>query len=157
MAKYPFAFKLKLVHDYLAGKGGSDYLAKKYGIKNSTQVSGWINAYREFGEAGLLRKRQNQKYSVQFKLDAITLYQTSELSYREVANLLNLNNPPLIASWMRQFRAGGRDGLSKMRGRPPILTKRNKQPAITKAKPEAAVRIKELEKQVRSLQIENAF
>ena len=113
MAKYTFELKLKIVHDYLDGKGGSDYLAKKYSIKAPSQVKRWINAYQEFGEEGLVRKRQKKKYSVQFKLDAIELYLTSELSYREVANTLNMNNPNLIASWMRQFREGGIDGLSK--------------------------------------------
>lgn len=85
MVKYTFEIKLKIVHDYLDGKGVSDYMAKKYSIKAPSQVKRWINVYQEFGEEGLVRKRQNQKYSVQFKLDAIELYQTSELSYREVS------------------------------------------------------------------------
>ena len=161
MAKYSFELKLKIVQEYLEGKAGTSYLSKKYGVKSKKQVQVWLNAYHEFGEEGLLRKRQNQKYSVQFKLDAIELYQTSELSYREVANILNMNNPALIASWMRQFRAGGIDGLSKTKGRPSILSKKNesktKKQATTKATPEESDRIKELEKQVRSLQIENAF
>ncbi|MCD5041473.1 transposase, partial [Enterococcus faecium] len=76
MAKYTFELKLKIVHDYLDGKGGSDYLAKKYSIKAPSQVKRWINAYQEFGEEGLVRKRQKKKYSVQFKLDAIELYLT---------------------------------------------------------------------------------
>ncbi|HGL3844117.1 TPA: IS3 family transposase, partial [Enterococcus faecium] len=85
----------------------------------------------------------------------------SELSYREVANTLNMNNPNLIASWMRQFREGGIDGLSKMKGCPPILSKKNepknKKKSTTKATSEERERIEELEKRVRSLQIENAF
>ncbi|EMF0413913.1 IS3 family transposase [Enterococcus faecium] len=161
MAKYTFELKLKIVHDYLDGKGGSDYLAKKYSIKAPSQVKRWINAYQEFGEEGLVRKRQKKKYSVQFKLDAIELYLTSELSYREVANTLNMNNPNLIASWMRQFREGGIDGLSKTKGCPPILSKKNepknKKKSTTKATSEERERIEELEKRVRSLQIENAF
>ncbi|EJY49560.1 TPA: IS3 family transposase, partial [Enterococcus faecium] len=56
MAKYTFELKLKIVHDYLDGKGGSDYLAKKYSIKAPSQVKRWINAYQEFGEEGLVRK-----------------------------------------------------------------------------------------------------
>ncbi len=143
------------------GKGGSDYLAKKYSIKAPSQVKRWINAYQVFGEVGLVRKRQKKKYSVQFKLDAIELYLTSELSYREVANTLNMNNPNLIASWMRQFRDGGIDGLSKTKGCPPILSKKNepknKKKSTTKATSEERERIEELEKRVRSLQIENAF
>lgn len=49
--------------------------------------------------------QQNQKHFVQFKLDAKELFQKSDLSYREVANIFNMNNSALIASWMRQFRA----------------------------------------------------
>lgn len=161
MAKYTFELKLKIVHDYLEGKGGSDYLSKKYSIKAPVQIQRWINAYQEFGEEGLLRKRQNQKYSVQFKLSAIELYQTSKLSYREVANTLNMNNPNLIASWMCQFREGGIDGLSKTKGCPPILSKKNepknKKKSTTKTTSDEHERIEELEKRVRSLQIENAF
>lgn len=151
MAKYSFEFKLKIVQEYLEGKGGTSYLSKKYGFKSNHQIRKWLNTYREFGEEGLLRKRQNQSYSVQFKMDAIELYQTTELSYREVANQLEMNNPALIARWMKAFRTEGIDGLSKTKGRPPILAKKKEE---TPVEPD---RIKELEKQVRSLQIENAF
>lgn len=82
----------------------------------------WINAYREVGEDHLFRKRQNQRYSVQFKMDAIDLYQTSELSYREVANHLSINNTSLIANWLKSFRLEGMDGLSKMKGRSSIMS-----------------------------------
>jgi len=98
MAKYPFELKLKIVKEYLSGVGGYRHLANKYGISSKSQVSDWVNAYREYGEEGLLRKHQNQKYSVQFKLNAIELYQTSEMSYREVASTLEMNNPALIAN-----------------------------------------------------------
>ena len=156
MAKYSFELKLKIVQEYLEGKAGTSYLSKKYGVKSKKQVQVWLNAYHEFGEEGLLRKRQNQKYSVQFKLDAIELYQTSEMSYREVASTLEMNNPALIANWMRNFREAGIEGLSKEKGRPLTLTrkKENKKENTTT---EERDRIKALEKQVRSLQIENAF
>lgn len=157
MAKYSFEFKLNIVQEYLEGKGGTRYLSKKYGVKSKEQLQRWINAYQEFGEEGLLRKRQNQTYSVQFKMDAIELYQTSELSYREVANQLRMNNPTLIANWMRNFRAEGLDGLSKPKGHPTIVSKKKETKKTNKETPEERDRIKELEKQVRSLQIENAF
>ena len=157
MAKYSFEFKLNIVQEYLEGKGGTGYLSKKYGVKSKEQLHRWINAYQEFGEEGLLRKRQNQTYSVQFKMDAIELYQTSELSYREVANQLGMNNLTLIANWMKNFRAEGLDGLSKPKGRPTTVSKKKETKKTTKETPEERDRIKELEKQVRSLQIENAF
>lgn len=55
------------------------------------QVHGWINAYREFTEEGHLPKRKKQSYSFQFKIDAIVLYQTSELYYRKVVNHLGIS------------------------------------------------------------------
>ncbi|MDH6365853.1 transposase [Enterococcus sp. PF1-24] len=159
MAKYSFELKLKIVKEYLEGKGGYRYLTKKHSIENYSQVRSWINAYREFGVDGLLRKRQNQNFSVHFKLNAVELYQTSELSYREVANRFEINNPSLIANWMRKFRAEGIEGLSKTKGRPPTLPKKKEQTKKDSIKetPEEHNRIKELEKQVRTLQIENAF
>lgn len=159
MAKYSFEFKLMVVQEYLNGEGGYRYLTKVHAIKNMKQIETWVNSYREFGEEILLRKRKNRIYSVQFKMDAIELYQTSELSYREVANVLEINNPALIANWMRKFREDGIDGLSKMKGCPPTLDEKKEQkkrPPI-EATSEERERIKELEKQVRSLQIENAF
>jgi transposase len=110
-----------VVQEYLNGEGGYRYLTKVHAIKNMKQIETWVNSYREFGEEGLLRKRKNRTYSIQFKMDAIELYQTSELSYREVPNVLEINNPALIANWMRKFREDGIEGLSKMKGRPPTL------------------------------------
>ncbi|MEI5995341.1 transposase [Candidatus Enterococcus mansonii] len=104
-----------------------DYLSNKYGIKSKSQIPYWINKYKEFGVDGLLRKRQYQKYSVQFKLNAIELYQTSELSYREVANILEMNNPTLIANWMQKFREEGIDGLSKEKGRLSTVPKKEEK------------------------------
>ncbi|MEI5989767.1 IS3 family transposase [Enterococcus crotali] len=159
MSKYNFELKLKIVQEYLVGKGGIQALANKHGVKTMEQVHRWINAYQEFGEEGLLRKRQNQNYSVQFKLNAIELYQTSEFSYREVANILEMNNPTLIANWMRKFRKEGIDGLSKEKGRLSAMPKKEEKTKNHSIKEtlEEQNRIKELEKQVRTLQIENSF
>ncbi|MFZ6150958.1 transposase, partial [Enterococcus avium] len=146
MTKYSFEFKLKVVQEYLEGKGGYSYLAKVHSVKDKKQIRVWVNSYREFGEEGLLRKRKNANYSVQFKLDAIELYQTSELSYREIANVLKMNYPSLIANWMRKFRNDGIKGLSKPKGRPPTVPKKKEKPKkdFVKVTSEERDRIKEL-------------
>ncbi|MHC5216108.1 transposase [Enterococcus sp. LJL128] len=155
MAKYSFDFKLKVVHEYLDQKRGINFLAKKYGFKSNSQIGRWINAYNEFGKEGLLRSRKNRNYSVQFKLDAIELYLTTELSYREVANCLKINNPPLIASWLRTYRKQGIDGLSKQKGRPPTMTKKKRNE--TQSLPSEQSQLEKLEKENRMLKIENAY
>ena len=58
--------------------------------------------------------------------------------------LLEMNNPALIANWMRNFREAGIEGLSKEKGRPLTLTqeKENKKKNTTT---EERDRIKALE------------
>ena len=115
-----------------------------------------------FGEEGLQRSRKNRDYSFQFKKDAIELYLSTEISYRELAIELGITNPPLIANWVRVFRAEGLEGLSKPKGRPPKM-KNDKKKMKTKdkrplpRKNNDRERVKELENQVLSLQIQNAF
>lgn len=117
MAKYSFEFKLQVVQDYYSGVGGKRFLAKKYGI-TPKQVAVWKNIYKEFGALGLQRKRQNTVYSTQFKINAVNLYLTSEFSYREVSNQLNINNPALVTGWVTKYREKGELAFSKPRGRP---------------------------------------
>lgn len=40
------------------------------------------------------------------------MYETTEMSYREVANLLGMNNPSLICNWRTTTLKKGVDGLS---------------------------------------------
>lgn len=70
-----------------------------------------------------------------------------------------MNNPTLIANWMRKFQKEGIDGLSKEKGRLSTMPKKEEQTKkhLMKETLEEQNRIKELEKQVRTLQIENAF
>ena len=158
MSKYTFELKIEIVSAYTRGDGGYQYLAKKYHISSPSIVSRWVNAYREFGEEGLLRKRKHAIYTVQYKLDVIELYMTTELSINDVANYFGMNNPPLISSWLSKYRQYGVDGLTSTKGRPPTMKKEKaiiKQESITN-KIELD-HIKALEKQVRMLQIENAY
>lgn len=156
MAKHSFEFKLKIVQEYLNGKDGYHLLSEKYGIPDKSQLRLWVANYQTFGEEGLLRSRKNNDYSVQFKQDAIELYLTTEMSYRELALKLGITNPSLITNWVRVFRAEGIAGLSKPKGWPPQMKNDQKKNA-TPSESKDSERIKELENQVLSLQIQNAF
>ena len=63
MAKYSFEFKKKVVEEYLNGEGRSKYLARKYGIPAKSNIDQWVAAYKQFGNEGLMRSRQKEKYS----------------------------------------------------------------------------------------------
>lgn len=118
MTKYSFELKLKIVQEYLSGQGGRIFLAQKYHIKNSANIFEWVTAYKKFGKSGLQRKKQNASYSTQTKLNAVNLYLTSEMSYRDIANRLKINNSAQIARWVIDYREKGEVAFSKARGRP---------------------------------------
>ena len=169
MAKYSLIFKLKVVTAYLNGEGGYEYLTKKYGVKTTSQVRHWISAFKEFGKDGLCRKRNNTRYTSEFKLAVVESYLTSELSYRQIALQYGLNNPSLIARWKSEFMKYGANAfVERPKGRIPTMSRTDEKAKITthtksrnqkkkkELTPEQA-RILELEKQLRYAQIENAY
>ena len=122
MAKYSFEFKMEVVQAYLNAEGGYRYLASKYNIPAKRRIEEWVHAYREFGEEGLMRSRQNKKYTFQFKLSMVELYLSSEVSYQELALSQGISNPSLIVKWVNDFRIAGPDALRpKKKGRKKTL------------------------------------
>ena len=162
MAKFSFEFKKKIVQEYLDGKGGVGYIAKQYNISHKSQVRRWINAYKEFGDDGLLRSRQKNNYSFQFKLSVVELYLSSEVSYQELALAQGINNPSLIAKWVNDFRSAGPDALRpKKKGHKKTMDikelKKPSKPIEEKAVDTSAEHIRELEDELLKLRIENAY
>ncbi|MEE1086755.1 MAG: helix-turn-helix domain-containing protein, partial [Schaedlerella sp.] len=111
MAKHSFEFKKKVVLEYLNGSGGTLYLSKKYNLGSNTQLRKWINAYQTFGDEGLLRSRQQKKYTFEYKLHVVELYLSSEVSYQELALKEGIHNPALLNKWVNDFRVEGPDAL----------------------------------------------
>ena len=102
MAKYSMALKLKIVREYLAGKGGYRTLSKRWQV-SSIRLQEWVKSYQAFGEAGLKRSRVQQTYSFEFKRSAVECYLSTEASYQEVALSLGLNNPPHSSDYASGF------------------------------------------------------
>ena len=162
MAKYSYEFKKKVVQEYLDGNGGYEYLAKKYGIAKHTQVMDWVKSYQNFGNDGLIRSRQNNNYSFQFKLSVVELYLSSEVSYRELALSQGINNSSLIVRWVNDFRIAGPDALRpKKKGRKRTLDikefKKPSKPIGEQPVDKSAEHVKELEDENLKLRIENAY
>ena len=166
MAKYSYELKKKIVEEYLNGNAGHKILAKKYQISVS-QIERWVNNYKHFGDEGLMRSRNKREYSVAFKLEAITRYETSECSYQQLALELGLTNPSIIANWRRQYREEGVVGLRPhKRGRPVTKKDDHKQrpkssmtnePLDPSTREALENRIKELEAENRNLIIQKMF
>ena len=157
MAKYSYKLKKKIVEEYLSGKTSYSVLEEKYQMDES-MIRCWVNNYKHFGDESLKRSRKKREYSVEFKVEAITRYETSECSYQELALKLGLTNPSMIVNWRRKYREDGLEGLRpKKRGRP--VTKkndRNQEPKpSTKKKPLDASTREALENRIKELEAEN--
>lgn len=85
MAKYPYEFKKQKVMEYLEGQGCFLFLTTKYNLGTTSQIRRWVSAYKKFGDDGLRRSRQQDKYSFEKKLSVVELYLSSEISYQDLA------------------------------------------------------------------------
>ena len=162
MAKYSYEFKKKVVTAYLNGKGGYKYLANYYGIPAWTNIKKWVLAYQRLGDEGLLRSRQQKKYSFEYKLHVVELYLSNEVSYQELALQEGINNPAILVKWVNDFRIAGPDALRpRKKGRKKALnSKDNIKRTIsneTVSVDTSAERLKQLEDDLLKLRIENAF
>ena len=147
MAKYNLEFKLKIVKEYLEGNIGYASLAKKYNIKSESELKRWVNAYKTQGYEGLEVKRKNNKYTLEFKLNTVNLYLTGEMSYQSLANELKINNPPMIARWVKKFREEGIEGLKpKKRGKPSNMPSIDKSKNLTNKSKQTKKELSEIEK-----------
>ena len=84
MEKYSYELEKKIVEEYLSGKTSHPVLENKYQIDES-QIRRWVKNYNHFGDEGLMRSRYKRSYSEEFKLEAITRYETSKCSYQQLA------------------------------------------------------------------------
>ena len=163
MAKYSYELKKKIVEEYLSGKTSYSVLEDKYQMDESL-IKNWVNNYKHFGDEGLMRSRNNRAYSVEFKLEAITRYETSECNYLQLALELGLTNPSIIANWRRKYREEGLEGLLPHKRGKPVTKKNDRKQTPKKSEPidgstrEALEnRIKELESENRKLTIQKMF
>ena len=162
MAKYSFEFKKKVVLEHLNGYGGTPYLSQKYNLGSNTQLRKWISAYRTFGDEGLLRSRQQRKYTFEYKLHVVELYLSSEVSYQELALQEGFSNPATIVKWVNDFRIAGPDALRpRKKGRKKILNSKDSTKKVFSNEPvpvdSSAEYIKQLEDELLKLRIENAY
>lgn len=152
MTKYDEDFKRRVVDAYLAGEGGYLLLAKRFGVKSKVNISNWVKAFKEFGEQGLLLKKTHATYPVQFKLDVLNYKLRTGDSSQEVALKFGINNPPMISSWLSKWQIEGIEGLSKEKGRPPLVNKPKDNDTLKEL-----TREQQLEKEVELLKVENAY
>ena len=154
MKKYSSELKKKIVMEYLNGEGGYRYLANKYNIPDKKPIRVWVNAYKKLGEEGLQPPRERKTFEI--KLNVVKLYLTTEVSYMELAMNVGINDPSIVARWVKAYRIAGPDALRpKRKGQKVQVTKSKKQ--ITQTEKAEAEYLRQLEEENLKLRIENAY
>jgi transposase InsO family protein/transposase-like protein len=167
MSKYSMELKLKIVKEYQSEVSSYKKLAEKYEIKGKykrNQVGNWVRQFKDFGEEGLKKKEKSEDYTVQFKLNAVELHLTSEMTHREIAIKLGIKNSCLISTWIKKYRENGLDGLSNTKGstsmkkiRENVMSAKKPKEAKTEVPESVQELLKEQERRIRLLEIENAY
>ena len=154
MSKYTKEVKEKVIS--LFEKGLSPFrIATELSIPEST-VRNWL--YKFNLSHNLDHKINKQVFSAGFKRKVIETRWNNKLSFKEVAEHFNLDNPSLIAAWQKRYLDEGILGLqSKPKGRPSMKPKELIPPTKDQCIKSDKERIKELEAEIDRLKYEISF
>ena len=154
MSKYTKEVKEKVIS--LFEKGLSLFrIATDLSIPEST-VRNWI--YKFNLSHNLDHKISKQVFSAGFKRKVLETRWKDKLSFKETAELFNLDNPSLIAAWQKRYLDEGILGLHpKPKGRPPMKTKKEIKIEVDSSQKSDKERIKELEAENARLKYEISF
>jgi len=125
--KYDYAFRLRCVEEILKKHRSVESVS----VENSFDESNlrrWISFYRKYGKEGLLPRRANQSYSVDFKLKVIKTIEEKSLSLAEACLRFNIPTKSTIITWQRKYGNEGLTGLKlKPKGRPVSMNFKRKK------------------------------
>ena len=107
MSKYSKEVKEKAI--YLSKKGWGRYRIAKELVVPDGAVRSWLQKFNL--SHNLTHKIGKQVFSADFKRKVIETRWKDKLSFKETAELFNLDNPSLIAAWQKRYLDEGILGL----------------------------------------------
>lgn len=115
--------KVRIVEEYLAGKGSLQLIAAKYGIPSKETLRKWIlkyNANRELKDYNPMREvymaEARRKTTIEKRKEIVEYCLSHEIAYKDTASLYDVSYSQ-VYSWVRKYDATGEEGLSNKRGR----------------------------------------
>ena len=134
---------------------GIHSVAKQLNISRHT-IKNWLFKYKN--NSSLSRKMNKRIFSAEFKRKVIETRLQNKLSFKETAELFNIDNPSLIATWNKKYLDEGFLGLQpKPKGRPPMKSKKETNVQANSTQKSDKERIKELEAENARLKYEISF
>ena len=98
-------FKLKLVQEYLDGKGSCRSIARENGL-GKEMVRVWVRKYQEQGIEAFLPKEGNKRYSGEFKKKCVEMYLRGEMSLEQICAKYGISSHSVLQSWIDKYNGG---------------------------------------------------
>jgi transposase-like protein len=92
------------VQEYLSGKGSSKSIAVAYGIGETT-FKGWVQKYREQGDAAFTTRAGNAHYSKEFKIQCVKAVLRGEGSVNDIVAKYNISSRSVLIRWIKRYNA----------------------------------------------------
>ena len=120
MSKYSQEEKIRAVQAYLAGEGGFETIAKKYGVSSGILWQ-WVEQYKLNGEL----TKPTGNFSGNFKLKVLNYQQENHLSDIQTALAFGITNVGTICAWRKKYITDGTQALFRKRGRGAKMPKKS--------------------------------
>ena len=120
MSKYSQEEKIRAVQAYLAGEGGFETIAKKYGVSSGILWQ-WVEQYKLNGEL----TKPTGNFSGNFKLKVLNYQQENHLSDLQTALAFGITNVGTICAWRKKYITDGTEALFRKRGRGAKMPKKS--------------------------------
>ena len=115
--------KIRIVEEYIAGKGSIRAIAAKYGIPSKETLRQWIleyNANRELRDyipnREVYMAEARRKTTIEERKEIVEYCLLHDRDYKGTASLYDVSYSQ-VYSWVRKYDATGEEGLSDRRGR----------------------------------------
>jgi transposase len=100
--KFTALEKLNILQEIECGELGLKAVARKHGLSKSSVVK-WRRRYQLYGYEGLEVRSHHQKYSAEFKLQAVRDYLEGGLSQYQIIDKYKIASRTQLANWIKKY------------------------------------------------------
>lgn len=102
--KYPASLKIKILQEYLDGKGTYREIASRYSTNDRT-LRTWMGKYEKYGEVAFGEKEKNSSYSSDFKIKCVEAVLLEGKSIKDVTIEHDISSDSVLRSWIKSYNA----------------------------------------------------
>ncbi len=119
---YSKEFKMKVVQEYLNGKGSILDLSIKYDISSKSTLSKWINQYnsheeiKDYNPKGDVYMTKSRKTTLEERIEIVQYCLDHNKQYKLAAEAFDVSYTQ-VYQWVKKYEEFGEDGLSDKRGK----------------------------------------